>query len=455
MSDMIKSHSRNLNEWLSYLETIHSTEIDLGLSRIAQVANRLTVDLSFATVITVAGTNGKGTTCAFIENACLQPNNLQQINEKLGIKGDSGVAVYSSPHIKRFNERLRINKIDVSDALLIEAFEKIEVTRGDISLSYYEFTTLAAFLIMMKVKPSVIILEVGLGGRLDATNIIDADVSVITTIDLDHQAFLGNDRESIGFEKAGIMRANQLIIVGDTCVPRSVVDYGNSLVVDVDESKQLHHENMFIRERDFHLEQQSTSNWALTCETLQLKELVQCHIPQDNVATALMVLHKLGVSLTTKSANALIEQTKVSGRTELFTTQVTHKYPLACDVILDVGHNPQATRYLTEKIIQYKRDKGYKRIHAVVAMLADKDIENSLKSIASEIDTWYLGQLYLPRASSSKDMANTASKFANAINCFDNVSQAFKIANHQASADDLILVFGSFFTVAEVRDLLV
>ncbi len=212
-----QSHSveRTLDEWLSYLENIHSTEIDLGLTRIGKVAQRLAIDFSFAKVITVAGTNGKGTTCAFLENAFL-------------LEGKS-VAVYSSPHIERFNERLRLNKVDITDQPLIEAFSKIEAIREDISLTYYEYTTLAAFIVLMATKPDIIILEVGLGGRLDATNLIDADVAVITSVDLDHQAFLGDTREKIGFEKAGIMRADTLAIVGDPQPPKSVIDHANNI----------------------------------------------------------------------------------------------------------------------------------------------------------------------------------------------------------------------------------
>lgn len=171
MTESISSHcqGKSLAQWLFYLETIHSKEIDLGLHRIHIVAKRLDINFGFATVITVAGTNGKGTTCAFLENALLAENKT--------------VAVYSSPHIEKFNERLRVNKTDIDDTNLIEAFELIEQVRTDISLTYYEFTTLAAFIILMKLRPDYIILEVGLGGRLDATNLIDADVAVITTID--------------------------------------------------------------------------------------------------------------------------------------------------------------------------------------------------------------------------------------------------------------------------------
>ena len=304
MPQNISSHSKdckNLNEWLCYLETLHNIEIDLGLARIGEVAKRLNINFGFARVTTVAGTNGKGTTCAFLENALLQ----ESVNER-----ELTVAVYSSPHIERFNERLRINKTDVDDQAFITAFEQIELARVDISLSYYEFTTLAAFLILMAIKPNIIILEVGLGGRLDATNIIDADVAVVTTIDLDHQAFLGNDRETIGFEKAGIFRANQYIIIGDSDAPNSVIEYAKE--VNYFDAKVLSkhvRNNIKVREQDFTLIEESigknqnlwqwqytkfdsadVNSTEVTDETICLKNLVNTHIPRDNIATALMVL---------------------------------------------------------------------------------------------------------------------------------------------------------------------
>lgn len=453
---------KDLNEWLYYLETLHNIEIDLGLSRIGQVAKRLNIDFSFARVITVAGTNGKGTTCAFLENALLE----ESINEQ-----KLTVAVYSSPHIERFNERLRINKIDVDDHAFISAFEQIELSRADISLSYYEFTTLAAFIILMSIKPNIIILEVGLGGRLDATNIIDADVAVVTTIDLDHQAFLGNDRETIGFEKAGIFRANQHIIIGDTHAPKSVIEYADK-VNHLDAkvlSKQVR-SKIKIREQDFTLVEKNigdnqglwqwqATNFASTDvniteandETMCLKNLVNTHIPRDNVATALMVLTQLGVTLTTDKVNALISKTKVAGRTELFINNSVN----TCDVILDVGHNPHAGRYLAKKLTQLKQHNKYQRIIAVVAMLADKDIKNTLQPFHEVIDDWYVAPLILPRAASVEVMARELANFTKSVNCFDNITQAFKIANEKAQSTDLIIVFGSFYTVAEIRRLLV
>ncbi|PCI54672.1 MAG: bifunctional tetrahydrofolate synthase/dihydrofolate synthase [Gammaproteobacteria bacterium] len=449
------SHSKgckNLNEWLCYLETLHNTEIDLGLSRIGKVAKRLNINFSFARVITVAGTNGKGTTCAFLENALLEENlNEQRLT----------VAVYSSPHIEYFNERLRVNKIDVDDQAFITAFEQIELARADISLSYYEFTTLAAFLILMVLKPNIIILEVGLGGRLDATNIIDADVAVVTTIDLDHQAFLGNDRETIGFEKAGVFRANQHIIIGDTDAPNSVINYAEEVNHSVTNilTKEVR-SRIKIREKDFTLIEQGIGKnqglwqWQYTNhndETICLKNLVNTHVPRDNVATALMVLKQLGVTLTTDKINALIAKTKVAGRTELF---IGNKID-DCDVMLDVGHNPHAGRYLAKKLAQLKQQNKYQRITAVVAMLSDKDISNTLQPFHDVIDDWYIAQLNAPRAASIKVMSAELANFTNSVNCFDNITQAFKIANKEAQLTDLILVFGSFYTVAEIRRLLV
>lgn len=484
-----ESHSKDfksLNEWLCYLETIHTTEIDLGLSRIGQVANRLHIDFSFACVITVAGTNGKGTTCAFLENALLNEKIANKIDHALPQK----VAVYSSPHIEHFNERLRINQCDIDDQSLINAFEKIEIVRGEISLSYYEYTTLAAFLVLMAVKPDVIILEVGLGGRLDATNIIDADVAVITTVDIDHQAFLGNDREAIGFEKAGIMRENQHIIIGDPNAPQSVLNYAKQINETLEPTLKAKAESKVkVRNKDFFITTNnssakyspstdintSTSTWQWHAididESTQKSEfcvqsLVNPHIPQDNVGTALMVLKQLGVELTTDKINTLINQTVVAGRTELFKIgysknadeAIQHsieKFELNCDIILDVGHNPHAGRYLAQKLIQLKSQHQYQRIIAVVAMLADKDIANTFSPLNEIIDEWNVAPLSVSRAASSEQMISELSVVTNSINCFDNITQAFKMANLKAESTDLILVFGSFYTVAEIRKLLV
>jgi dihydrofolate synthase/folylpolyglutamate synthase len=426
-----KSHSarKSLAQWLSYLETIHLTEIDLGLKRISQVAKRLNIDLSFAQVVTVAGTNGKGTTCAFIENALLA--------------SDKTVAVYSSPHIENFNERLRVNNIDIDDQSLITAFEQIDRQREDVSLTYYEYTTLAAFLVLMKIKPAVVILEVGLGGRLDATNLIDADIAVITTIDLDHQAYLGDNRESIGFEKAGIMRAERNVVIGDTNCPKSVLKHAKGINAIVS-----------LREHEFFVQQQSLTDeschslWNWKFGDKQVSGLQKPFIPQDNVATALTVLALLDdfkFAFDTQNINSVIEKTKVPGRTELLTIE-----GLNSPILLDVGHNPQAARYLVEHL----KSQKYNKLYAVSGMLKDKDIANTFKPLLALVEHWYLGELSMPRGATAVELANELSLSEDSVNCFDNITQAFKMANKNSTTTDLILVFGSFHTVAEVRRLL-
>ena len=373
MSKMTKGHSarNNLTEWLSYLESIHSVEIELGLTRINAVANKLNIVFPTSTIITVAGTNGKGTTCAFLENAFLAQNLT--------------CAVYSSPHIERFNERLRLNKVEVNDASLVNAFETIEQTRDDISLTYYEYTTLAALLILTAAQPDVIILEVGLGGRLDATNIVDADIAVITTIDLDHQAYLGDTREAIGFEKAGIMRADKQAVIGDKTPPATIVEHAKCIGA-----------KPFFRDENFIIEQTSNKQWLWRSGNTNFSGLTNCYIPQDNVATAIMVLNlladKLDLSLNSAFINQVIAETKVAGRME--------KFSLDCDVILDVGHNPQAARYLAEQLEQL----NYPKVHAVLGMLGDKDATNTIAPLLPTVSHWYIGTLEVPRGRKAKNI---------------------------------------------------
>ena len=433
MTETKKSHAqvKSLSQWLLYLENLHCKEIDLGLDRISQVAHRLAIDLSFAKVITVAGTNGKGTTCAFIENALL----AEQQNSN-AINNAPSVAVYSSPHIEHFNERLRIDKQDIDDQPLITAFEQIEQARGSISLSYYEYTTLAAFLVLMATKPQYIILEVGLGGRLDATNIISADIAVLTTIDIDHVSFLGNDRETIGYEKAGIMRSDKIAVIGDVEPPLSVLKHAQTI-----KAKAI------VRNKDFIVTTQKSSwTWqnSSTSNQYHFNSLIPPYIPLDNVATALTVLDHLSIKLSSEKINHWIEQTKVIGRMEAFSFD-------DIDVILDVAHNPQAARHLANQL----QGKNYNKIHAVVAMMADKDIDAALTPLLTIVDDWYLGNLSIERAASAKQMALLLSQLNQSYNCFDNVTDAFKMACKEAGENDLIVVFGSFFTVAAIRPQLI
>ncbi len=421
-NNKIPSHLQNISllQWLSYLEQLHHQEIDLGLTRIKLVAERLTIDFSFAKVITVAGTNGKGTTCAFIENALL----------------DTGyqVAVYSSPHIHRFNERLRINCHDIDDQSLIQAFEQIEAVRADVSLSYYEYTTLAAFLVLMAKKPEIIILEVGLGGRLDATNIIDADIAVLTTIDIDHIGFLGDNREQIGYEKAGIMRTNKPVIIGDKNPPQSVLEQAKNIAA-----------NTYVRQQEFDITLTGdTWQWCYLPKQQVFSHLSAPFIPVDNVATALMVLQCLSIELSTNNINKWLTLTKVAGRMELF-AQIRY-----ADVILDVAHNAQAARFLAQTLA----NKKYRQITAVVAMMADKDIAQVLSPLFTVVDHWHVTTLNMSRAATITQLIEHLVANKQSYNCFDNVQEAYKMACDNTQQDDLIIVFGSFFTVAEIRPLL-
>ncbi len=252
--------------WLTYLESIHPTTIDLGLNRVQAVANNLGLSFSDKTVITVAGTNGKGTTCRFLELACLQQHKT--------------TGVYSSPHLLSYAERVRINGDMASEDDFCQAFRRIEQIREDISLTYFEFSTLAALLLMQQHNVDVLILEVGLGGRLDATNIISADLAVITTIDLDHQDWLGDTREAIAREKAGIMRAHKKAVIGDLSPPSSLLEEVKRLNVDARWAQQ-----------DYQFT--STQSWSWQSADNQFTHLPEPNIPKQNVATALAVLQHL------------------------------------------------------------------------------------------------------------------------------------------------------------------
>jgi len=285
----------------------------------------------------------------------------------------------------------------------------------------------------MERRPRFIILEVGLGGRLDATNIIDADIAVVTTVDLDHQAFLGNDRETIGFEKAGIMRAGQTVVIGDPQPPKSVLAHAESLNTD-----------SYIRNNTFSIDNNEKS-WTWTSALGQFDGLPSAHIPKDNVATALMVLLLLSARLSIEFSSIdiaeIVNETRVAGRTEKFVD--------GCDVMLDVGHNPLAARYLAQTL----KELNYDKVYAVVGMLADKDIASTLNELTEVIDGWYLASLQVTRGANAKKLQLSLAESAADIFCFDNVIDAYKMANHQSDINGLVLVFGSFYTVAEIRNL--
>ena len=407
---------RESDQILERLLALHPKIIDLSLIRMHDILVKMgNPHQKLPPVIHVAGTNGKGSTVSYLRSI------LEEAN--------FSVHVYTSPHLVKFAERIRLNGKIIDEAYLKETLEYCEKINDGEPITYFEITTAAAFKIFAETPADALILEVGLGGRLDATNIIDADIAVITTVDLDHQAFLGDNRESIGFEKAGIMRTEQKVVVGDKQPPLSVLAHAEKLDT-----------KLYLRERDFKVDYCPSENqWSWQCQNLSFTRLKQPCIPLDNIATALMVLTLLQVNLTPQELRGLITSTKVPGRTELVEAH--------CQVMLDVGHNPLAARYLVEQIELFSATK----IHAVVGMLSDKDIFNTLLPLVQTVDCWYLASLDIPRGATAETLKSYLTAETKKTLTFDNVIDAYKMAISHADESDLILVFGSFFTVAQVK----
>ncbi|GAA0858394.1 bifunctional tetrahydrofolate synthase/dihydrofolate synthase [Aliiglaciecola litoralis] len=407
--------SWSLNQWLEYLLSIHTQSIDMGLERTKGVFDTLKIHFGQAKVVLVAGTNGKGTTCRVVEKGLLQNNKT--------------VAVYSSPHITDFKERLRINDNLLSDEQFISAFMQVEKARGDTPLTYFEFTTLAAMYLMMNNQTDFVLLEVGLGGRLDAVNVVNPDMAVITSIGLDHQDWLGDTRDQIAIEKAGVFRPHLPVIIGEQDPPQSLINEVDRLAAQAT-----------WQGRDFTF-QADQNSWHWHNTNCDFDELVTPMIPMQNVSTGLEVLHRLGIDLNQHKVNQLIQQTSLPGRFERVLSQP--------EVILDVAHNPQATSHLKERINQCQ----FKQLRLVLAMLADKDISASIAPLEALNATWYLASLTVPRGASSKKLKSLFNDDQKVID-FETVSDALNRAIKEADPQDLIVVFGSFFTVCQAKEAL-
>lgn len=401
--------SKNLIEWLDYLESIHPTTIDMGLDRVTEVAGRLNINFS-STVITVGGTNGKGTTSALIENALL-------------LDGKT-VGVYSSPHLIDYRERVRINNQLPEETEFCAAFERVEAARGTTSLTYFEFGTLAALLMLMDARLDVVVLEVGLGGRLDATNIVEPDCAVITSIGLDHQDWLGDTRELIAVEKAGIIRRQGKVVIGEPDPPETLIDEVKRLEADA-----------WWQDKQFSI--QTKTDKLIWQGNEQVVELSPTDIPLTNVATALAVLQHTGFVLAPEILNQAVKQTKLPGRRQLI-----DDFP---PTYLDVGHNPQATASLAE----WLQTNTFKQLHIVVAMLNDKDPQASLANFAAFEPSFYVGSTHGPRGLDGQALAHAAPAGLK-VDIFASVNDAYEAAREQAGKDDLILVVGSFHTVADI-----
>lgn len=422
-----------LAEWLSYLENAHFKAIDLGLERVKSVAEHLDLLRPAPYVITVGGTNGKGTTCRLLETILLNA----------GFR----VGVYSSPHLIRYNERVRIQNQDVADELHTASFAFIEANKNQ-SLTYFEFSTLSALHLFKQANLDVVILEVGLGGRLDATNIVDADLAVITSIDIDHVDFLGDNREKIGFEKAGIFRADKPVVIGEPDVPQSMLEQAAHL-----------HCVVSCRDKDWHFSQQE-NGWCWQNAKVRLENLPFCQIPLQNAATALAAVQALPFAISEQIICQSLQSVELTGRFQTLKDELLAKladkilFPLAemPRVIIDVGHNPHAARYLADKLTELKAQTAGKII-AVFGLLKDKDAAGVIEPLLSVIDQWHCVSLDVPRGQSSTELQAKLLSVAQEkpVQTFaaTNVETGVKQALQSAVKNDVVLVFGSFHTVGE------
>ncbi|TBR39086.1 MULTISPECIES: bifunctional tetrahydrofolate synthase/dihydrofolate synthase [Dyella] len=416
--------SRTLAEWLSFQERVNVRSIELGLDRVRTVWQRMGAPVLARHVITVGGTNGKGSTVALLE-AILRA-------------GGARTGCYTSPHLLRYNERIRIDGVDADDAALVASFERIEAARGDLPLTYFEFGTLAALDVFAREPLDVAVLEVGLGGRLDAVNIIDADVAVVTTVDLDHMDWLGPDRDVIGREKAGIARAGRPVIVGDMSPPQGLLDALALAAARVERAGI-----------DFQVEP-GADGWRWIHRDGTRLDLPQPSLAAPvqiaNAATAIAALHALG-----EAGPLDIQQLHVAARQALPRVRVPARLQsLGGDpeVIVDVGHNPQAASALA----QWFEAQGLAPVHAVYGALADKDVDGVMRAVGAHVAKWHLAGLDgdTPRGLPASALAERlganlpGAEFAT----YTDVATALDAARGQAGAGARILAFGSFFVAA-------
>ncbi|WGG51875.1 bifunctional tetrahydrofolate synthase/dihydrofolate synthase [Rugamonas sp. DEMB1] len=413
-----------LPEWLALLESRHAeTVINMGLDRVRAVKERLALQFS-CPVVMVAGTNGKGSTCAMLESVLL----------RAGYK----VGLYIKPHFLDFNERARVNGELASDVALVAAFNAVEAVRGDTVLTYFEFTTLAIMQLLAGAGMDVVILEVGLGGRLDAVNVIDADVAIVTSVDIDHTDYLGDTREAIGFEKAGIFRAGKTAICSDPVPPQSLIAHAEAIGAD-----------LWLMGRDFNYSGDK-QQWNYGGRSQRRNSLAYPSLRGANqilnAAAVLAALEALKLQLPVGAQEV---------RTGLVTVELPGRFqvlPGRPTVILDVAHNPHAASALNQNL----GNMGYHAYtYAVFGSMHDKDIDGVIAAMGEHVDHWCLATLPSPRAASATELAGRVQavqpeRDERTINIFDDPAQAYANALSRAGENDRIVVFGSFLTVAGV-----
>jgi dihydrofolate synthase/folylpolyglutamate synthase len=413
------NHPTSLAAWLAYLETLHPKAISLGLERVRAVHDRLALAPT-CPVVTVTGTNGKGSTAAFLE--------------RMLSAGGYRVGLYTSPHLLRYNERVRIAGAEAADAELTAAFAAVEAVRQDILLTYFEYGTLAALWLFARARTDALVLEVGLGGRLDAVNIVDADVAVVTTIAIDHTDYLGNSREDIGREKAGIFRAGRVAVCADPDPPTALVDHARAigavlLRIGVDFG-------LVAEGRQWRYFGPGGARHGLPYPALRGAYQLA------NAATALTALDALRTRLPVDmgAVREALVGIELPGR-----FQVLPGRPVT---VLDVAHNAQAARALADTVAAMG---FHPQTLAVFGIMADKDIDAVIAALKPRVDRWLVATLPPPRGATAmllRRRLEHAGVPPNAIRTFDDAGAAYRAAQEDAAEADRIIVFGSFLTVA-------
>jgi dihydrofolate synthase / folylpolyglutamate synthase len=424
-----------LSDWLKHLETAHPVNIDMGLERVCKVWQALLVEHDLVLscpVVTVAGTNGKGSTCAMLSSIC------QQAGYKVGL--------YTSPHLIKFNERIQLNGQPVEDAVLVDLFQRIENTRStlaNVSLTYFEFTTLAALLYFTEQASQqaldVMVLEVGMGGRLDAVNIIDADCAIVTSIDLDHMAYLGDTREKIAIEKAGVFRAGKPAICSDPMLPQSLVDYAKHIGAD-----------LRVLGADFNY-QGDRQQWAFAGK---LRRRSGMPYPALRGVNQLLNASAALAALETLEDRLPVTQQDVKNGLAMVEWPARFQVlPGRPAVVLDVAHNPHASAVLAQNLDQMG---FYPNTHAIFGLLGDKDLAGVVQPLLQLVDCWHCVTLDNARGLTAEALAASLENYLKQqglqrkVLTYVNPLEAMKIVKEQVGEGDRIVVFGSFHTVAGV-----
>lgn len=433
----------SLSEWLNYLGSLHVSAIDMGLSRVLPVAEHLGLtavkkDNTNLTIFTVSGTNGKGSTTATIS----------AITSQAGYK----TALYQSPHILKFNERIQINNQAIDDATLIKAFAKVDAARINLkqSLSFFEATTLAAMLIFKEAKCDAWVLEIGLGGRLDVVNIIAPDVAVITNIGVDHIDWLGDDKEKIGYEKAGILRKNTPCVLGNPDMPTSVWK----------KTRELNNQ-VLVRSVDYDFDvvqnpSQLTSKWLYSTPAVTMSLPVPT-LALENVSTAITAVFASNLSISQQHIATALTRINLMGRFYQTHVQFANQEK-RIPAVLDALHNPDGARFLLKKLLpmvqQHESLNSDARLHIVFSMLVDKNIVQVVELLNEHLQNiiWHIAPLRVVRAANIaklRDALRQAKISADDIYEYETIQKATEEAYHLSNVNDKMLICGSFHTIAD------